>query len=158
VTHTFWEIKLGDVDKSIPYECATINGSRKTHSMSSLDHLDSQLLLICELFCFYPMHVDGGEKEGCQNISRILPFKTIRLIPIEWPITMTMLNESNFQTVWGIDGQPLVNNITQGDNFAVVASDLESGEKFFMMLCDKTLFTCREKFKDGWQNEWEAKD
>jgi hypothetical protein len=37
-------------------------------------------------------------------------------------------------------------------------SDLEDGEKFFMMLCDKPLFTCREKFKDGWQNEWEAGD
>lgn len=96
MAHTFWEIKLGDVDRSVPYGYATISGSHKMHSISSLDHLNSQFLLICELSCFYPMCVDGGEKEDCENISHILPFKTIKLILIERSIARTMLDESNF--------------------------------------------------------------
>jgi hypothetical protein len=82
VIRTFWGIKLGDVDISLPYGCAIISGYCKMHSISSLNHLDSQLLLICVLSCFYPMCVDGGEEEDCENISHVLPFKTIKLIPI----------------------------------------------------------------------------
>jgi hypothetical protein len=52
----------------------------------------------------------------------------------------------------------LADNITHGHNFVVVENDPKGDEKFFMMLCEKHLFTCREKFKDGWKNEWEAGD
>ena len=60
--------------------------------------------------------------------------------------------------VASMDDQSLVDNIAQGDNFTVVASDPNGGDKFFIIQCDKPLFTCKWNFKDGWQNEWKARD
>jgi hypothetical protein len=96
MAHTFWEIKLGDADISVPYGCATISGSHKMHPIFLLDHLDSQFLVLHELSYFYPMCVDGGEEEDCENISHILPIKTIKLILTERSTTRIMLDESNF--------------------------------------------------------------
>jgi hypothetical protein len=52
----------------------------------------------------------------------------------------------------------LANFICQGENFAVIAHDPSSSEQYFFVLCDKPLFTCKEKFQDGWGNDWEIGD
>ncbi len=64
----------------------------------------------------------------------------------------------NFEIAQGADGQHMVNSICQGDNFAIVANDPFGGEQYFIILCDKPLFTCREDFQDGWGNDWEVGD
>jgi hypothetical protein len=79
----FWEVKIIDVKKIQPYICVTILGFCKMHSISSLDHEDSELFLMQELSCFCPTCVDGSEKEDCNNIKHALPWKTIKLEPIE---------------------------------------------------------------------------
>ncbi len=43
-------------------QCVTILGSCKIHSISSLDHVNSELFLMWELSCFYPTCVDEGKK------------------------------------------------------------------------------------------------
>ncbi len=35
------------------------------------------------------------------------------------------------------------------DNFAIVVSDLEGNEFFFIILCNKPFFTFKEDFSDG---------
>jgi hypothetical protein len=35
-----------------------------------------------------------------------------------------MMDDYNFTTTWGIDGQQVVVSICQGDNFAIVIDDL----------------------------------
>jgi hypothetical protein len=55
--------------------------------------------------------------------------------------------------MWGKSGQPLVESMVQGDNFVIVAivvSDLEGNEFFFIILCNKTFFTFKEDFNDGY--------
>jgi hypothetical protein len=62
------------------------------------------------------------------------------------------LNENNFETTWGNSGQPLVESMVQGDNFAIVAivvSDLEGNDFFFIILCNKPFFTFKDDFSDG---------
>jgi hypothetical protein len=65
--------------------------------------------------------------------------------------------DRNFETARGADGQHMADSICQGDNFAIVANDPFGGEQYFIILCDKPLFTCREDFQDGWGNDWEAR-
>jgi hypothetical protein len=53
--------------------------------------------------------------------------------------------------MWGKSGQPLVESMVQGDNFAIVAivvNDLEGNEFFFIILCNKPFFTFKD-FSDG---------
>ncbi len=149
----FWEVKIKDVDKSQPYDCVKIVESHKMHSISSLDHSNSKLFLMQELSCFYPTCVYGGEEEDYDNINHTLPWKTIKLVPTKRIATRGMMDDYNFETTLGVDGQHLADSICQGDNFVVVVDDPSGGEKYFLLLCDKPLFTCRENFQDGWGND-----
>ncbi len=45
------------VDKNQPYGCVIIVGPHKIHYISSLDHSDSELLLMQELSHIYAQHV-----------------------------------------------------------------------------------------------------
>lgn len=154
----FWEIKSRDIDRTVKFGCAPVIGSRAIHSISSLCHLDTELLLMRSLSCFCPICVDGGDEDDCSERQYVEPFTTVRLVPTERLAARFAQNERNFQTLAGVDGQSMAENIAQGDNFAVIASDPEGGEKFFIIQCDKPLFTCRQDFTDGWQNKWEAGD
>jgi hypothetical protein len=69
-----------------------------------------------------------------------------------------MVDDCNFETIRGADGQHMADFICQGNNFAIVADDPFGGEQYFIVLCDKPLFTCRENFQDWWANDWEARD
>jgi hypothetical protein len=48
-----------------------MSGLCKKHSISSLDHIDLEILMICEFSYFYPMFVNENEEEDCENISHV---------------------------------------------------------------------------------------
>ncbi len=48
----FWEIKVGDVDKSKGWECETLNGNQKMHQVKYVSHKDPTLLQCCEFSYF----------------------------------------------------------------------------------------------------------
>lgn len=50
VNKFFWEVKVGDVDKSKGWECGTLNGSQKMHQVKSISHKDPTLLFTSVLF------------------------------------------------------------------------------------------------------------
>ncbi len=54
----FWEIKVGDVDRSKGWECETLNGNWKMHQIRYVSHKDPTLLQCRELSCFYVHCVD----------------------------------------------------------------------------------------------------
>ena len=83
VTRFFWEIKVSDIDKTIAYGCMTVQGSRMIHSISSLSHMDSELLLVQHLTCFCPTCINSGEVDDCDEIQHVEPWNTIRLVPME---------------------------------------------------------------------------
>jgi hypothetical protein len=41
-----------------------------------------------------------------------------------------------------------------GNNYAIVSDELENGDAFFVILCNKSLHRCMENFNDGWGNMW----
>lgn len=156
VMQIFWEVKITNVDQNQPYGCVTVVESRKMQSISSLDHSNLELFLMQELSYFCPTCVDGGEKDDYENIKHALPWKTIKLVPTKQIATTKMMDDCNFEIALGAYGQQLVDSIYQGDNFAIVADDPSSGEKYFLLLCDKPLFTCKETFQDGWDDDWQV--
>jgi hypothetical protein len=56
-------MKTIEVDRNQPYGCVTV------HSISSLDHLDSELLFMRKLSCLCSTCVHGGEMKECDNIK-----------------------------------------------------------------------------------------
>jgi hypothetical protein len=50
------------------------------------------------------------------------------------------------------DGESKATKIEMGDNFVVVANELENGDPFFMILCDHVLHRCEATFQDEWGN------
>ncbi len=63
------------------------------------------------------------------------------------------MDDYNFEFAWGGNGQQLVNFICQNEIFVVIAHDPSGDEQYFFVLCDKPLFTRKEKFQDGWGND-----
>lgn len=78
-----WEVEEDAVDRSQPYGCVTIECSRKIHSISSLSHIDYELLMMREVSCFCPTCMDGGEEDDCDNCSHVNPWRTLRLVLTE---------------------------------------------------------------------------
>ncbi len=97
---------------------------------------------------FCPTCFDGGDEDDCDRLD-VKPWKKIKFELIERYAARFMLNDNNFQPIWGGDGQSLANNIAQGDNFVIVTNDIFGGEQFFLILCNKPLFTCQEDFTNG---------
>jgi hypothetical protein len=40
------------------------------------------------------------------------------------------------------------------DNFVIISNDLENGDPFFVVLCNKPLHMCEQTFEDNWGNAW----
>jgi hypothetical protein len=60
------------------------------------------------------------------------------------------LENFNFEDDNEIEGA----KVKIGDNYAVVANELENGDAFFVVLCNKPLHMCMETFSDSWGNTW----
>ncbi len=41
-----------------------------------------------------------------------------------------------------------------GDNFVVTVGEMENGDPFFVILCNKPLHQCEVTFTNGWGNMW----
>jgi hypothetical protein len=52
------------------------------------------------------------------------------------------------------DIESKVVKVEVGDNFAVIVEELENGNPFFVVLCNKALHRCEAMFEDGWGNKW----
>jgi hypothetical protein len=46
------------------------------------------------------------------------------------------------------------NKVEIGDIYVVVSNELENGDAFFVVFCNKPLHRCMETFNDGWGNMW----
>jgi hypothetical protein len=48
------------------------------------------------------------------------------LVPTKWVLAKGMMDDYNFETTWGVNGQHWADSICQGDNFVVVINDPSS--------------------------------
>jgi hypothetical protein len=44
--------------------------------------------------------------------------------------------------------------VESGDNFVVILDELENGDLFYVIFCNKPLHMCEETFADEWGNIW----
>jgi len=63
----FHLVKVGDVDKSKPYDYQTMHKSCKMHQVRSISCKDPTLCQFRQLFCFCIACLDGSPKLGCEN-------------------------------------------------------------------------------------------
>ncbi len=50
------------------------------------------------------------------------------------------------------DAEIETSRVEVGDNFVVVANELENGNPFYLILCNKPLHWCEFTFNDEWGN------
>jgi hypothetical protein len=50
------------------------------------------------------------------------------------------------------DAEIETSRVEVGDNFVVVADELENGNPFYLILCNKLLHCCESTFNDEWGN------
>ena len=133
VSRFFWEIKVIDIDRFVAYSCMTMQGSRMIHSISSLFHMDSELLFVQQLTCFCLTCIDGGEEDNRDKIQHKEPWNTIQFVSTKSAVAKELQDDQDFDILASEDGQSLAGNIAQKDNFAIVANDPHGGERFFII-------------------------
>jgi hypothetical protein len=62
---------------------------------------------------FCPTCFDGGDEDDYDLRSHVKPSKKIRFELIERFAARSMLDDNNFQPIWGGDGQSLANSIAK---------------------------------------------
>jgi len=77
----FWNVKVGDVDRSKPFNCETIYGSHNMHQICSVSHKDPTLLQVHEISCFCVACINRSLKEKCENELHVHPWTLKRLKP-----------------------------------------------------------------------------
>jgi hypothetical protein len=45
-------------------------------------------------------------------------------------------------------------NVEIGDNVIIIANELENGDPFYILLCNRPLHRCQDTFEDEWENIW----
>ncbi len=64
--------------------------------------------------------------------------------------TITQIEALNFDSDAKNDGdlEIEVAKVELGDNFAIISNDLENGDLFFVVLCNKPLHMCEQTFEN----------
>lgn len=84
----------------------------KVGTMQLVTPREEQVCIFPKLVgCCYATCVHGGEEEDCNNIKHALLWKTIKLEPIEQVVAWEMMDDYNFEIVWGANGQHLADSI-----------------------------------------------
>jgi hypothetical protein len=48
--------------------------------------------------------------------------------------------------------------IKVGDTFAIIVDELENGDPFYLIFCNKAQYRCEETFEDDWGNTYYVDD
>jgi hypothetical protein len=69
---------------------------------------------------------------------------------------MNNVEGSNSKFEVGNDGdmKSKATNVEIGDNVAVIANELENGDPFYILLCNRPFHRCQKTFDDKWGNIW----
>ena len=122
----FWEIKLGDVDRSKPWACEQVEGSQSIHSICGFLDLDLTLLKTRELPCFCDACLHN-QWRSCSKKSYIHAWKCIALHPTE-EISSKELQVD--QALYEGSQDFLGNFLEIGDNFATNTIAADEGVDF----------------------------
>ena len=79
----FWDVSLGDVNRSIPWNCETILGTRELHSVCGKDMGDIFCIEMQKYACFceFCIEANGLEVDHCINDAYVKQWKYVPLNP-----------------------------------------------------------------------------
>ena len=79
----FWDVSLGDVNRSMPWYCKTILGTRELHPFHSKDMGYIFSIEMRKYACFYEFYIDtnGLGVDHCMNDAYFKPWKYVPLNP-----------------------------------------------------------------------------
>ncbi|KAL3693313.1 hypothetical protein R1sor_006964 [Riccia sorocarpa] len=148
----FWEVKVGEVDRSKELDCLPIKGTRSLHCFHGYSPTNPTLLRIKELSCFYPYCVDD-EGLRCLNQDYTGKWKLESIHPIKPQDVIAYAEEIGSGVSQGVDwGEGSVADLIEtGDFFAVEAEvPNEFNADFWILQCTKPMYQLSKDHTDAY--------
>ncbi|KAL3688230.1 hypothetical protein R1sor_014539 [Riccia sorocarpa] len=148
----FWEVKVGEVDRSKELDCLPIKGTRSLHCFHGYSPMDPTLLRIKELSCFCPYCVDD-EGLRCPNQDYTGKWKLESIHPIKPQDVIAYAEEIGSDISQGVDwGEGSVADLIEiGDFFAVeVEVPNEFNADFWILQCTKPMYQLSKDHTDAY--------
>lgn len=148
VNKLFWEIKVGDVDKSKGWECETLNGNQKMHQVRYVSHKDLTLLQCHELISFCMHCVDRNAELLCEALHHVPEWSLKRLKPLNTTDVRSMMYDFKEEFEARSGGEWIVEVVQVGDNVVICANNF-TYESFWLMIVHKGVHIVFTPFKDA---------
>jgi hypothetical protein len=132
-----------------PWDCATVDGTQKLHSISSLSAADPTQLMVCQLSCFCSSYI--SEKwEMCLNLEHVTPWRLVKLRPKNMRVVRHIIIdrlEEDDDSQFGGDHNVLADELHIGDNFAMLADERnDKGVPYYVLQCQRPTFVVTARF------------
>lgn len=148
VTRVFWEVKVGDVDRSNRWDCKAVEGARGLHCVSGYSLRDGNAFRCRQFSCFCTACLQGHWRR-CSNNAHVTKWEYVTLQPSE------DANPDDEIEDFAYEGHhdDLSDALLIGDNFAVIAPpDNKELADFFVLKCTAKKQWSEVLIKDAWGN------
>lgn len=116
------EVKIGNVNRSRPFDCEIMKGSRKLHHVQSVSNKNPTLGQFQQLFCLCMHCIDCNLESLCAHRDHVLEWTLTRLKPKNPLKVSEMIYESDKEIKASIGGEWIADNLHLGDNITVPTS------------------------------------
>lgn len=160
ISREFWHIGIEDEDRSNEWDCRTIPGSSKFHSILGSSQTDPTLLLVRELSCFCAPCINL-DWVNCEQQSHVSHWRVVRLRPkAAGPVQAQIALAEDARNLPDSAGTGALGDIVLlGDNFVIPAEEgNDEGVEFYILQCQKEKFQVQEDFLDPWGGDFRRGD
>jgi hypothetical protein len=135
ISRCFWHVGENDVLRSNLYNCRTLPGSSKLHSVCGFSRIDPTQLMIRQLLCFCNACIDS-EWDNCENKAHVQNWSVVKLRPTNAQAVQDQIQENNDPGAWQFGGvnEELGDLVAVIDNFAVpTPENNQEGVSFYVL-------------------------
>lgn len=160
VNRRFILVGESDVDRSVPYDCKQIPGTRSFHAVRGAGGTNVTTLFHRELACFC-RHCFNKEFHRCESTAYAGPWTQVELQPLQLPPRDDLEDDGDDDDAdaprfGGEDHNELPALLEPGDFFAVRAED--ENEMYWLAKCTQGMHKLTAPTRDQWGGEFEAGD
>ncbi|KAL3694855.1 hypothetical protein R1sor_008506 [Riccia sorocarpa] len=152
VRRFFWEVKVGDVNRSKCYDCLPIEGTRKLHCFHGFSRLNPTLLNVREMCCFCPSCIDE-DWENCSNLEYTGPWTLHNVHPRKPADVVDYVDAiGHGQGILDQSDEGTIADLVEvGDFFAVEAEwPNDYSAEFWILQCTKPLHVLADMTTDAY--------
>lgn len=157
VSRVFWEVKLGDVQRSHQWECKPLKGSRAMHCVNGYSENNTCALRSKQLSCFcFPCRL--GHWRRCMNRSHVKTwlYHTLEPLANDSQSYGDSDDEEFHGATYAGHYDSLSDALTPGDNFAVTSEENnEEAVDFYILKCVVAKDLTTNEQIDAWGNKIE---